>query len=75
MRAGPRRLFHEGASLLAALLLTLSGPAAAQLAGGPSPMYHHDERHTGQRLGPLFPAGAPADADVQTWQETDKIRT
>ena len=78
MRARPRGLFHEGASLLAAaLLLTHSGPAAAQLAGGPSPMYHHDERHTGQShlLGPLFPAGAPAATDVLTWQGTDKIRT
>jgi outer membrane protein assembly factor BamB len=60
-----------------ALLLALAGPAAAQLAGGPSPMYHHDERHTGQShlLGPLFATGAPAAADVTFWQGTDKIRT
>jgi hypothetical protein len=54
-----------------------AGPAAAQLAGGPSPMYHHDVRHTGQShlLGPLFPAGAPAAANVRTWQGPDKVRT
>ena len=77
MRAQPLR--HGSTWLLsaAALLLTLGGPATAQLAGGPSPMYHHDVRHTGQShlLGPLFPAGAPAAANVKTWQGPDKVRT
>ena len=77
MRAQPLR--HGSTWLLsaAALLLMPAGPAAAQLAGGPSPMYHHDVRHTGQShlLGPLFPAGAPAAANVRTWQGPDKVRT
>lgn len=57
--------------LTTALLLALGGAAAAQLAGGPSPMYHHDVRHTGQShlLGPL------SVENVQIWPGTDKIRT
>src|SRR5207342_556835 len=71
-------LFPIGASLLsaAALLLTLGGPAAAQLADGPWSMYRHDVCHTGQspNLGPLF-AGTPGATDVKIWHGFDKLRT
>jgi outer membrane protein assembly factor BamB len=52
-----------------ALLLGSLSPAAAQPAGTPWPMFQHDARHTGQSewLGPLFPLGAPAGADVRSW--------
>ena len=56
--------------LTTALLLGANGPAAAQLAQTVWPMFQHDARHTGQSslLGPLFPSGAPAPADVTFWQ-------
>jgi outer membrane protein assembly factor BamB len=84
MRAQPH-LFPVGASLLsaAALLLTLGGPAAAQLANGPWSMYRHDVCHTGQSpsRGPLFASGAPntdptkGEVQVKFWHGFDKLRT
>src|SRR5262249_14385560 len=40
-----------------------------QLAQTPWPMLQHDTQHTGRSdfLGPLFPAGGPAPADVAFW--------
>ncbi len=60
----------------AGVLLVLSGPARAQLAGGPQPMFQHDLRHSGQSqyLGPLFPLGAPAAENVKVWHGSDRIR-
>lgn len=73
------RLRSAAASLLSAaiLLVGLGGPASAQLADTPWPMFHHDVRHTGQSplLGPLFPSGAPAPADVKVWHGFDRVRT
>lgn len=58
-----------------ALLLAWHSPAAAQLADTPWPTFQHDARHTGQSalLGPLFPLGAPAGADVRAWQSFGTI--
>ena len=77
-------LFRTAVSslLTAALLLTLGGPAAAQLADGPWSMYRHDVCHTGQspNLGPLFAGtpgvpGTPGATDVKIWHGFDKLRT
>lgn len=61
--------------LTGALVLGANGPAAGQLAQTPWPMFQHDVRHTGQSslLGPLFPSGAPAPADVNVWQSFGMI--
>jgi outer membrane protein assembly factor BamB len=61
--------------LAGALVLGASGPAAGQLAQTPWPMFQHDVRHTGRSalLGPLFPSGAPAPADVSFWQSFGMI--
>ena len=84
MRMPQLPLLQVGASLLsaAALLLTLGGPAAAQLADGPWSMYRHDVCHTGQSKsrGPVFASGGPADnaahsLDVKVWHGFDKLRT
>src|SRR5262245_60527611 len=84
MRA-PRDPFPRGAFLLStgALWLTLVGPAAAQLANGPWPMYRHDVCHTGQSpsRGPLFASGTPntdptkGEVQVKVWHGFDKLRT
>lgn len=57
------------------LLLGPTGPAAAQPADTPWPMFQHDVRHTGRsaRLGPLFPQGAPAPTDLRSWQSFGAI--
>lgn len=62
---------------MAALLPMLTGPASAQLANGPWPMFRHDVCHTGQspNPGPRFTSAGPADEDVQKWTGYDKIRT
>jgi len=61
--------------LTGALLLVSTEPAAGQLGQTPWPMFQHDVRHTGQSsfLGPLFPSGAPAPADVTFWQSFGMI--
>ena len=61
----------------AALLSMLTGPASAQLANGPWPMFRHDVCHTGQspNPGPKFTSVGPAAADVKKWTGYDKIRT
>ena len=73
------RLRGAAASWLSAaiLLVGLAGPASAQLGDTPWPMFHHDVRHSGQSplLGPLFPSGAPAPADVKIWPGFDRVRT
>src|SRR5262245_6362838 len=77
---------HRRAALLlsaGALLLTLVGPAAAQLANGPWSMYRHDLCHTGQSpsRGPLFASGAPntdptkGEVQVKIWKGFDKLRS
>ena len=85
MKSHPRpRLFRTAVSslLTTALVLTLGGPAAAQLADGPWSMYRHDVCHTGQspNLGPLFAGapgvpGTPGATDVKIWHGFDKLRT
>src|SRR4026207_1540751 len=61
--------------LTGALLLVSTEPAAGQLGQTPWPLFQHDVRHTGQSsfLGPLFPSGAPAPADVTFWQSFGMI--
>jgi len=75
-------LFRTAVSslLTTALVLTLGGPASAQLADGPWSMYRHDVCHTGQspNPGPLFtgtPPVTPGATDVQIWHGFDKLRT
>ena len=62
---------------MAALLPMLTGPASAQLANGPWPMFRHDVCHTGQspNPGPKFTTTGPAAGDVKKWPGPDKIRT
>jgi outer membrane protein assembly factor BamB len=72
------RFVHRAMAFLVltgALLLGGNGSAAGQLAQTPWPMFQHDVRHTGQSsyLGPLFPSGAPAPADVSSWQSFGMI--
>src|ERR1700675_527918 len=73
------RSSHLAASVLAmaALLPMLTGPASAQLANGPWPMFRHDVCHTGQspNPGPKFTSAGPAAGDVRKWLGSDKIRT
>ena len=77
-------LFRTAVSslLTTALVLTLGGPATAQLADGPWSMYRHDVCHTGQspNPGPLFTGtpgvpGTPGATDVKIWHGFDKLRT
>jgi hypothetical protein len=57
--------------------LLLAGPASAQLANGPWPMFRHDVCHTGQspNPGPRFTSTGPAVGDIKKWTGYDKIRT
>ena len=69
---------HRALTLLplaGALVLGANGPAAGQLAQTPWPMFQHDVRHTGRSalLGPLFPSGAPAPADVSGEEALEEL--